>query len=171
MQEEARKQRNTQRMKECFPAFAARLVNVIKDMETAGFRPRIQDAHRSIADQLKAFESGNSTVTFGFHNVTGKDGRPESLAVDLIDDDHPLSSGRKYVITLAAIAQRHGLHSGIFFFSGKLPAARRTALKADLQKAIDAGNVDPKVKIGFDPTHIEATGVTIAAAKAGKRPD
>lgn len=165
MKEAARKERNKQRLTECFPTFAKRVSDVIKEMEKLGFRPRIQDAHRTIADQKKAFNSGNSHVLFGFHNVTGKDGKPESLAVDMLDDDHPDETvSRKYLITLAAVAQKNGLHSGIFF-DLKPPNARTI-----LQHAIDDLNFDNKIKIGFDPTHLEATGLSIDDAKAGKRP-
>lgn len=163
MKEAARKQRNKQRLSECFPKFARRVEAVIKDLEAQGFRPRIQDGHRSIADQEKAFNGGFSKVKFGFHNITNGNGTSESLAVDLLDDDKPLSPTRKYIISLAAAAQKHKLHPGCFF---GLPAQ----LRKGLQKAIDDMNFDPEVKIGFDPTHIEATGITIAEAKAGARP-
>jgi len=157
--------RNKQRLGECFPKFADRLAKVIKEMESLGFRPRIQDAHRTIADQKKAFDAGNSHVLFGFHNVTGKNGKAESLAVDMLDDDHPDNSvSRKYLITLASVAQKNGLASGIFF-DLKPPAARML-----LQDAIDDHNFDSKIKIGFDPTHLEATGLSIDEARNGKRP-
>ena len=164
MKEAARQQRNQQRLTECFPAFAQRVEAVIDDLEGQGFRPRIQDAHRSIADQLKAFRGGFSRVKFGFHNVTGADGKPEALAVDLLDDDHPLNPSRKYIILLAAAAQAQGLHPGSFFGLPK-------TLRKGLSKAIEEHNFDPNVKIGFDPTHIEVSNISIAAAKAGERPD
>jgi hypothetical protein len=165
MIESARKARNTERLGECFPTFAARVAAVIAEMEAQGFRPRIQAAHRTIADQKKAHDQGFSHVLFGFHNVTGKNGKPESLAVDMLDDDHPDETvSRKYLITLASIGQKHGLASGIFF-DLKPPAARKA-----LQDAIDEHNFDKNIKIGFDPTHLEATGLSIADAKAGKRP-
>ncbi|HEY6230372.1 MAG TPA: hypothetical protein VIW64_03830 [Pyrinomonadaceae bacterium] len=163
MNEAARKQRNQQRLTECFPKFAARVDAVIKDLEAQGIRPRIQDAHRTIAAQKDAFDHGFSKVLFGFHNVTGAGGKAESLAVDLLDDDHPKNPPRKYIILLAEAAQAHGLHPGSFF---GLPQN----LRAGLTKAIQDHNFDPKIKIGFDPTHIEATGLSIAEAKAGKRP-
>jgi hypothetical protein len=162
MNEAARKARNKQRLTECFPKFARRVEAVIKDMEAQGFRPRIQDAHRSIADQLKAFRNGFSKTKFGFHNIMGASGKPESLAVDLLDDDRPLNPTRKYLILLAGAARTHGLHSGIFF----LPAPFHKAIN----KAIDESNFSPLIKIGFDPTHLEATGLSIADAKAGRRP-
>lgn len=163
MNESARTQRNQQRLTECFPKFATRVAAVIKDLEAQGIRPRIQDAHRSIADQIDAFNHGFSKVRFGFHNVTSASGKPESLAVDLLDDDHPLNPPRKYIILLAEAAQAHGLHPGSFF---GLPQTLRNGLS----KAIQDHNFDPKIKIGFDPTHIEATGISITDAKAGKRP-
>ena len=164
MKEPARVERNKQRLGECFPVFAKRVANVIKDMETLGFRPRIQDAHRTIEDQLKAFNNGFSDVKFGFHNVTGATGKPESLAVDVLDDDHPLAPPRKYVITLASVAQKRQLHSGIFF------RLKTAAERKALQDAIDSLDSDLKIRIGFDPTHLEPTGLTIAQAKAGVRP-
>ncbi len=163
MEESKRKKRNTDRLAECFPAFASRVAAVISDMEAQGFRPRIQSAHRSIADQLKAFNGGFSKVRFGFHNVTNVSSAPESLAVDLLDDDRPLNPTREYLIRLAATAQRHGVETGIFF---SLPQSLRKGL------ADAIANLDFKspVKMGFDPTHIQVTGITIAEAKAGKRP-
>ena len=37
-------------------------------------------------------------------------------------------------------------------------------------QAIQNLTFGPQVKIGFDPTHIEVTGITIAQARAGTRP-
>ena len=127
---------------------------VIQDMETQGFRPRIQDAHRSIEKQLEAFINGFSKVKFGFHNVTGANGKPESLAVDLLDDDKPLNPSREYLIRLAATAEALGLQTGIFF-----------GLPQNLRKGVRQA-----IKVGFDPTHVEVAGISIAEAKAGKRP-
>jgi hypothetical protein len=163
MNEQARKQRNLQRLTECFPKFANRVGAVIEDMEAQGFRPRIQDAHRTIADQLIAFNNGNSKVKFGFHNVTGSGGKPEALAVDLLDDDKPLNPTREYLIRLAATAQAHGLQTGIFFGLAQ-------GLRQGLSQAIADQNFGSAAKIGFDPTHVEVTGISIAEAKAGKRP-
>lgn len=89
MKELDRKKRNEDRLKELYPAFAEQLKKVIKELENRNLRPRIQDAWRSIEDQLKAFNKGHSKVKFGFHNVTGKNGEKQSLAVDLLDDDNP----------------------------------------------------------------------------------
>jgi hypothetical protein len=163
MKEAARNERNQERLTECFPTFAKRIEAVIKAMEAQGFRPRIQDAHRTIADQLKAFNGGFSRVRFGFHNVTGTNGKPEALAVDLLDDDKALAPTREYLIRLAAVAQAEGLQTGIFF---GLPQA----LRRGLSQAIANLDFNPAIKIGFDPTHVEVAGISIAEAKSGKRP-
>ena len=39
-----------------------------------------------------------------------------------------------------------------------------------IDEAIANKDWDAPVKIGWDPTHIQPVGVTIAEAKAGKRP-
>ncbi|MEO8593200.1 MAG: hypothetical protein ABI759_07760 [Candidatus Solibacter sp.] len=163
MTEAARRKRNEDRLKELFPAFARRIKAVIADMENMNLRPRIQDAHRSREDQLKAFNEGHSKLKFGFHNVTAADGTPEALAVDLIDDNNPLSSPTPYLLKLAGAARKRGLVSGVLW---GLPAALRQGVDA----AIAADNFDAKVKVGWDPTHIEPTGITVAQAKAGARP-
>ena len=48
MNEAARKQRNQQRLTDCFPKFAERVKAVIDDLEARGFQPVIQDADRSL---------------------------------------------------------------------------------------------------------------------------
>lgn len=163
MTEPARKARNEERLKELYPTFAARLRRVIKDLEADGVRPRIQDAWRSPEDQLKAFNNGNSKLKFGFHNVTGAGGKKESLAVDMLDDNAPLKPSTEYLMRLAAASRKHGLVSGILW---GLPAP----LQKGINDAIAAKNFKAVVKVGWDPTHIEPTGITPAEAKAGKRP-
>lgn len=163
MNEPARNKRNADRLAELYPAFRNRVAMVIKDLENTGLRPRIQDAYRSPADQLKAYNEGHSKLKFGFHNVTGKNGAKESLAVDMLDDDHPLNPAIPYLLQLAAAAEKQGLITGI-----------RWGLPTKLRKAIDTAIAtkqwDGVSKIGWDPTHIEPTGITVAQAKAGKRP-
>lgn len=163
MTEEKRKQRNKDRLTELYPDFRKKIQAVIKALESQGLRPRIQDAWRSPADQLAAYKAGYSKLKYGFHNVTGPDGRKESLAVDLLDDNQPLNPRSNYLLQVAAIAEEVGLITGI-----------RWGLPANLRAAIDQAiaNKDwgATVKIGWDPTHIEPTGLTPAEAKAGKRP-
>jgi len=163
MTETKRNERNAQRLTELYPTFRKRLKAAITALESQGLRPRIQDAWRSPQAQLEAFASGNSKLKYGFHNVTAKDGTKESLAVDLLDDDHPLNVGPEYLLRLAAAAEKQGLTTGIRW---GLPAKLRDAIDA----AIAAKDWKAPVKVGWDPTHVEPTGIIPAEAKAGRRP-
>jgi hypothetical protein len=163
MNEAARIARNTQRLTTLYAPFGKRLKRMIVRLEADGLRPRIQDAWRSPEDQRRAYEAGHSKLLFGFHNVTGQDGTPQALAVDLLDDNAPLNAGRSYILRLAAAAQAEGLVTGVRW---GVPKAMRDAIDA----AIASGNWDAPVKVGWDPLHVEATGITVSKAKAGKRP-
>ena len=163
MKEADRINRNQTRLLELYPTFRARVKKAIIALEAQGIRPRIQDGWRSPEDQRKAYDSGNSKLLFGFHNVTSTDGKPESLAVDMLDDDAPLNVDRPYLLQLAAAAEKAGLTTGI-----------RWGLPANLSAAIDTAIADQdwgaNVKVGWDPTHVQPTGITVAEAKAGRRP-
>ena len=162
MLEADRVARNRARLQECFPWFRTALALVLAELQADGFRPRIQCAWRSVADQEEAFRTGHSHVRFGFHNVTGAGGVPEALAADVLDDDHPLDISRAYVLALARAALKHGLTTGIDW---DLPTNIRVVLNAAI-----ASGADYVGKLGFDPMHIECTGITIPAARSGRRP-
>lgn len=164
MKEDARRARNDQRMTELNPVFRARLARIIKGLEAAGFRPRIQDAWRSPEAQMTAFRTGHSKLRWGFHNATTPDGRPDGLAVDLLDDDSPLSPGVKYLVALARAALSENCQTGIAW---GLPPTLRSAVESAVRLADDppAG-----LKIGWDPTHVEPADVSVPEAKAGVRP-
>jgi hypothetical protein len=132
-------------------------------MERLGFRPRIQDAWRSPEAQMEAFTNGNSELQFGFHNVTGPHGDKEALAVDLLDDDAPLQPSRRYVMTLAAVARDHGLKTGIMW-------GLQRSTQERLERAIRERDFDVQGKIGWDPCHVQVTGLTPTQARAGQRP-
>lgn len=163
MTEPQRKQRNAARLLELFPSFRARLAKVISELEAIGIRPRIQDAYRTPADQLIAFNTGHSKLKFGFHNVTGPNGEKESLAVDMLDDDSPLNVSTSYLLKLAHVSGKNGLSTGIRWGLPK-------NLKAAIDAAINSQNWNAPVKIGWDPTHVEPAGMTATEAKNGKRP-
>ena len=136
---------------------------MIDELEKAGFRPRIQDAWRSEVDQLKAYNAGRSELEFSFHNITGKDGKKEALAVDLLDDNAPIKVGSVYVLRLAGAAKHHGLTTGARF--GVPPNVNKA-----IDDAIDQENWKALVKFGWDPCHVQPTGITVDQARAGKRP-
>jgi hypothetical protein len=163
MEEAARRSRNAQRIGELDEVFARRVTAIIRSLETAGYRPRIQDAWRSPESQLSAFNTGHSRLRFGFHNVTGPDGEPQSLAVDLLDDDFPLNSRSDYLLRLAAAALAHTCQTGILW---GLPPALREGVRS----ALDQRDWNARVKLGWDPTHVEPTDVTVDEAREGARP-
>ncbi len=162
MTDEARHDRNRARLQELHPVMRSRLARVLARLQAAGYRPRIQDAWRSPADQLIAFRLGHSHLRFGFHNATGPDGTPEALAADVLDDDAPLEPRRTFVLALAREARAEGLATGIAW---GLPPAIRGALNMALSRG------DPwEGKCGWDPTHCEWDGLTVRDVKAGVRP-
>lgn len=164
MKEADRIARNKERLTQLYPTFAARLARVIARLESDGVRPRIQDAWRSPQDQRKAFDTGHSKLLYGFHNVTSKDGKPESLAVDMLDDDAPLVKGIPYALRLAAAAEAEGLSTGIRW-------GLTQKQKSAIDQAIAKKDWLAKVAIGWDAYHCEPTGITVAQAKMGKRPE
>lgn len=164
MIESERIQRNQTLLQELYPYFRTRVQALLLELETAGHRPRIQVAWRSPTDQLKAYNAGTSKVKFGFHNATGSDGTKESLAADIWDDDHPFDTKTDFMLRLAATAERNGLVTGI-----------RWELSDVYSKAIDdaiaAQNWNVPIHVGWDPLHVEVTGMTLAEVEEGKRPD
>lgn len=163
MKEAARHRRNRERLLQLHPAFATRVSAVIDELQAEGWRPRIQEAWRPTAEQAVAHAAGHSRLKFGFHNITGADGRPEALAVDLLDEDSPPAPGKPYLLRLAAAAENAGLTSGI-----------RWGLPRALAQAIDVAIANREwhspVKIGWDPTHLQPQALTVAQARAGQRP-
>lgn len=163
MKEPARLERNTQRLTECYPPMGVAVRRVLDRMEAQGFRPRIQHAWRSTEEQAQLFHKGTTKTLFGFHNVTGAGGAKESLACDVLDDDHPLGPSTRYLLALAIAARAEGLMTGILW---DLPRP----LAAGVEAAIAAGDIHAKVKVGFDPTHVQPVGITAKQARSGTRP-
>ncbi len=163
MIESERIARNKKMLEECYPSFQVRLAAVVKELEDAGFRPRIQQAWRSEAEQLAAFRNGYSKVKYGFHNVTGPNGEKESLAADVWDDDRLAQTKTDFMLRLAAAAEHNGLTTGI-----------RWGLSDARAKLIDdtiaIKSWKTPVYVGWDPLHVEASSVPIEEVKVGKRP-
>jgi hypothetical protein len=81
----------------------------------------------------------------------------------MLDDDHPLNPTTGYLLRLATVAQKNGLETGILW---GLPAK----LQLGVTNAIAAGDFTGQFKVGWDPTHIQPTGITVQEAKSGTRP-
>jgi hypothetical protein len=136
---------------------------VVRDLERQGQRPLIDaGVWRSPADQLDKFKHGFSKVKWGYHCATTKDGKPDSLAADIVDANRMWNASREFWLRLGASALEHKLGWGGYF---GLPKAMKESLRAELERR----HFDSPAKLGWDVAHVETTRVTIAEAKAGKR--
>jgi len=175
MDEAARKLHNEEKITELYPVFGEQIQLVLGDLEAQGVRPYIYEAGRSLKKQLENFEAGISKVKFGFHTVTADDGKAESLAADIIDDDARsanVESGTEFKLRLAASAESRGLMTGIHWFDKGIDTTDDD-IKRDEKAVNDAiANQDWKANIhtGWDATHVEPANITIEEAKNGKRP-
>jgi hypothetical protein len=164
MNEADRKLYNQKKLEELYPWFRMRIEAVLREMELAGFRPRVQTAWRSPADQLDAYRRGTSKLQYGFHNVTGSNGEKEALAADIWDDDLLAKVKVDYMLRLAAAAEAQGLITGI-----RWDLKDEDAVLIDI--ALQNKNWNAKVRVGWDPLHVEATGMRPNEAREGRRPD
>lgn len=163
MRESARIARNQQQLTTCYPWFAQRVARLLEVLEAAGERPRVQEAWRSPSEQIALFQAGRSKLRYGFHNVTGAHGTKEALAVDLLDDAHPLMPPVAYLIRLAHYAMPLRLTTGLAW---GLP----TRVAATVLAAARAGDVKYAGPVGWDPCHVQVAGLTPTQVRQGARP-
>ena len=163
MTDDLRRQRNAVKLLELHPVFGARILHLIGVMEAAGYRPRIQQAYRSLEEQQANLAKGTSEVIWSFHNATNEDGTPAALAVDLLDDDAPTNPRKAYLMLLAIEGRTANVRTGILWGLTDGPRSR-------LNDAIESGRVGWVGAFGWDPTHCEPADLTLAQAKHGMRP-
>lgn len=140
--------RNESSFKECYHPFADKIKAVIADLTAHGYRVRIQEAYRSPEDQMRAYNTGHSKLTFSFHNITLADGTPQACAVDLLDDADPNANATPFFLMLASSARAHGLSTGVLW--GLTDNGRGIVNAAIQQKSWGS-----KVRIGWDAGHVE----------------
>jgi peptidoglycan L-alanyl-D-glutamate endopeptidase CwlK len=73
-----------QKLNSLEPGFRPKIEQIIHGLEKRGFQPKIFYAHRTLREQRKIFEAGNSKVLFSFHTAY-KNGEPNAYAVDIVD--------------------------------------------------------------------------------------
>lgn len=164
MNEAERKQRNAIKLQELHPSIRGRMEAVLREMESFGYRPRIQEAWRSVKDQLAAYNAGKSKVKYGFHNTTARDGTKEALAADVWDDNRPFNTKTDFMLHLLAAAEKNELTTGIRW------SLSENRIKL-IEDAIEKQDWKRPVWVGWDPLHVEVTGITVQEAEAGKRPE
>ena len=150
-----RRATNDERLADCDPGFAGRVLAVIQELEHLGFKPKIVDSWRSPLAQRKAVASGRSLVTFGFHNIVGTRREPRAFAVDLVQSDRAIPA-LNYVFRLSTIAARFHLDTGLLW--GLTKAERLTVTRAMARPRSTA------IKIGWDPCHLQPADMTVAEA-------
>ena len=148
LSESQRHTTNEDQLAKCDASFAARVRAVIQDLESHGFKPWVAESWRSPADQAQAFTLGRSEVKAGFHNVVGLHGEPRAFAVDLIDNPLAADPSQEYALRLSSVAHQYNLTTGILW--GLSNQERRV-----VGKAVESPRVRGKVKIGWDPCHLE----------------
>ena len=163
MNEADRKQRNYIKVHELHPTIQPKMEAVLRELESYGYRPRIQEAWRSPQDQLAAYRAGTSKIKYGFHNATATDGTKEALAADVWDDDRPTTAKTHFMLHLLAAAEKNGLTTGIRW------SLSDNRIKL-IEDAIAQEDWARPVWVGWDPLHVEVTGLTIQEVEAGKRP-
>ena len=163
MDDNERHQRNAERAMELNPVFAKHVAAVFRDMESEGFRPRINDAWRDPKVQLEKFRKGLSHVRWGFHCAVTPEGKPDAMAADTIDEDSPLAPRLRYEIALLWAARRNGLTTGLLF--GLPEVYKRQLIEAASQKKFDFVTK----RVGWDGGHLEPLFITVAQARAGIR--
>ena len=163
MNEADRLQRNHIKVRELHPAIRPKMEAVLLELESYGYRPRIQEAWRSPQDQLAAYRAGTSKIKYGFHNATAPDGTKEALAADVWDDDRPFTAKTHFMLHLLAATEKNGLTTGIRW---SLSDARIKLI----EDAIAEEDWNRPVWVGWDPLHVEVTGLTVQEVEAGKRP-
>jgi hypothetical protein len=130
-----------------YPDFRRRVLWVLRDLQGKGWEPVVASAWRSEEEQLNLFRMKRSKLKYGFHNVTSKQGRPESLAADIVDRrwywNMPILKIMKYRKDIMSSCKAHGLLSGGAWLS---------------------------FGVYGDFAHVEAVGVSVGEAKIGKRP-
>jgi peptidoglycan L-alanyl-D-glutamate endopeptidase CwlK len=97
------------------PDLRPRVQGVLKDLAAKGFQPSIFYGWRSVAVQAKKKKEGKSGVTFSFHNVTDKNGKPCAYAADIVDKRwnwEPPAKEHGYWVALGEAAKANNLYWG-----------------------------------------------------------
>ncbi|HVP38573.1 MAG TPA: hypothetical protein VMS93_05245 [Candidatus Saccharimonadales bacterium] len=156
--------RDRDKLARLHPVFAQRILAILSDLEAVGLRLSVKEGWRSPEEQLKGYKAGLRLRSFSYHNLTGERGQPEALAADLVDPANPSALNVPAALMLAYAAKNHGCTTGVTW---GLPARLADAVRA----AVASGEWNAPVRLGWSPFHVQPADVSLAAARAGKRPE
>lgn len=164
MTNEQRKIANAQRLQKIYPTLRPKIAAIISDLEGKGWQPVIDgQVYRTPAQQARLKAEGKSKVSYSFHTVTGPNGEPQSLAADIVDIRYAWNAPSRYWLQLASSAEAHGMQTGIRW-------GLSTPKRAIINALIRSKDWSAKYALGWDAAHTEVVGISLAQAKAGKRP-
>ncbi len=151
-----------------WPPFRLRVVEVLEELSRLKWEPMIVTGWRDPVAQLAAYRAGNSKLKWGLHCVTGKNGKRESLAADIVDGRYLWAGPVAFWLDLYRVAREKGLVSGAEWGLSK---QQRAVLAAKAEEAAKS-NGAVKVALGWDPAHCQCvkTTVPVALIRAGWRP-
>jgi len=138
------------------PIARTKIGAVLTDMEAHGWKPRIAEGLRTVAQQREKVRLGYSKTMKSKH-LPGPDGL--GRAADIIEAGLGWNSPRAFWLTLGRCALLHGLEwGGLWIGSALSPSDRRmrAALKAfcmDKTRPWEPGAW--KGKLGWDVAHVE----------------
>lgn len=166
MTDEERRQTNDERLLLVDESIRLQVRAVLASMEHYGHKPLIAaEVWRSPEKQMEMYRRGVSKVKWGFHCAT-RNGKPASLAADIVDAAKAWSASKAFWVTLGYCARAQGLGWG---GEWGLTASLKKGLAAAMDTVPGGCAIDASVKIGWDPAHVETRRVTVAEARAGKR--
>jgi hypothetical protein len=166
MTEETRKDQNARRLLLIDPSIRVEVARCLATLAHYGHRPLIHaEVWRPAWLQAKKKAQGFSSVSWGFHCATLPDGKPGSLAADIVDCEKFWEADRLFWLTLGYAARANKLGWGGLW--GLKANARNKLVQAT--KFVPSAPVLKGLSFGYDVAHVETARVSISQARAGKR--
>ena len=158
--------RNSIKISELHPSFAVKVRAILRDLEGKGWSPVIVCGWRSEEEQLRLYKQKRTKIKYGFHNITGKNGKPESFAVDIIDANLGYKAPNAFWLMLASSALAHGCETGVLWTGANILLRKRIADAIKERKFYEY-----KGPLGWDPSHVQMfPSSKLADLKKGWRP-
>lgn len=135
-------------------AFAAKVGQVLAQLEARNETPRIFETKRTLAQQVKKVRAGYSRTLKSQHVDRGSDGG--ALAADIADSAKGWNASRRFWLIIGAACQSYGLGwGGLFGLNGRQKGALVAALNTLRAAGWPEDHEAYAVSIGWDPAHLQ----------------